>query len=52
MLYRRYKIKKMIEENIHATQVFISQVVQIESLCKMIGYCSVQTIQIYTKITN
>ncbi|WP_281695957.1 site-specific integrase [Bacteroides clarus] len=36
----------------YATQVFISQGVPIEILCKMMGHCSVQTTQIYAKITN
>lgn len=36
----------------YATQVCISQGVPIETLCKMMGHRSVQTTQIYAKITN
>lgn len=36
----------------YATQVCISQDVPIETLCKMMGHRSVQTTQIYAKITN
>lgn len=36
----------------YATQVCISQGVPIETLCKMMGHRSVQTTQIYVKITN
>ena len=36
----------------YATQVSISQGVPIETHCKMTGHHSVQTTQIYAKITN
>lgn len=36
----------------YATQVCISQGVPIETLCKMMGHRSIQTTQIYAKITN
>lgn len=36
----------------YATQVCISQGIPIETLCKMMGHRSVQTTQIYAKITN
>lgn len=36
----------------YATQVCVSQGVLIETLCEMMGHRSVQTTQIYAKITN
>lgn len=36
----------------YATQVCIAQGIPIETLCKMMGHRSVQTTQIYAKITN
>jgi integrase len=36
----------------YATQVCLSQGVPIETLCKMMGHRSIQTTQIYAKITN
>lgn len=36
----------------YATQVCILRGVPIETLCKMMGHHSVQTTQIYAKITN
>ena len=41
-----------IGRHTYTTQVCISQVVPIEILCKMMGHRSVQTTQIYAKITN
>lgn len=36
----------------YATQTCISQGVPIETLSKLMGHCSIQTTQIYAKITN
>lgn len=36
----------------YATQACVSQGVPIETLCKMMGHRSIQTTQIYAKITN
>lgn len=36
----------------YATQTCISQGVPIETLSKLMGHCSIQTTQLYAKITN